>query len=158
MGKLQPQSLSKANKPIATGTSSDRLILGVGTELGERIRFYRERGQESQERFAVAIGATSSAVSRWERGEVDPQLQFIIRMCKHWGISTTELLRGDPVTEDEPSEAYKAFLTTDYGQIADKRGWLPALRSMRFPVEPTVQLYCDLVHSLVSAAQRREKP
>jgi transcriptional regulator with XRE-family HTH domain len=129
----------------------------VGAELGERIRWFRERAQESQERFAVAIGATGSAVSRWERGEVDPQLGFILKMCEHWGVSPTELLT--PVGIAQPageSEAFKVFEASEYGEIAKRRGWLAALRTMRFPVEPTTQLYCDMVHALMAEAQRRK--
>lgn len=42
------------------------------TYTPDEIRALRKRANMSQEEFAVALGAASRSVSRWEKGEIVP--------------------------------------------------------------------------------------
>lgn len=51
--------------------------------LAQRIRTLRQAHGMTQEQLAVAVGVTKSAVSGWERGEVDNiKLANFLRLCR----------------------------------------------------------------------------
>ena len=60
--------------------------------IGEKIcQMRRERGM-TQEMLAEKLVISAQAVSKWERGIANPDLELIPRIAKLFGISTDELL------------------------------------------------------------------
>ena len=60
--------------------------------LGERIR--KLRGKESRDQFAKSFLAKASTLARWEAGESQPELGFLIRLASAFGVSFEWLATG----------------------------------------------------------------
>ena len=64
-------------------------------KLGETIRALRLRDGRTQETLALALGVTSQAVSRWEKGVCCPDLELIPSIAHYFGVSIDELFGYD---------------------------------------------------------------
>lgn len=54
----------------------------------------RTDGNMSQERFAEVLGVSRQSVQKWESGACVPELDKLIRIAKHFGISLDALILG----------------------------------------------------------------
>ena len=61
--------------------------------LGERIQQLRKTEGLSQEQLADVLDVSRQAVSKWETDQSAPEIEKILAMSKHFGISTDELTR-----------------------------------------------------------------
>lgn len=68
--------------------------------IGKRIKSARQKAGMSQEELAQSIGATKSAVSRYEAGKRQPSYDQLQRIAKVLGVSIYELFDGSMVDED----------------------------------------------------------
>ena len=59
--------------------------------LGDIMRELRHRDGRTQEDLAQALGITSQAVSRWEKGICYPDMELIPSMANYFGVSIDEL-------------------------------------------------------------------
>ena len=62
--------------------------------VGERIAVLRKRHGMTQEQLADQLGATRQAVSKWESGKTNPDIEYIIAMSRFFHVSTDYLLLG----------------------------------------------------------------
>lgn len=62
--------------------------------LGKQIKTYREQAGLSQEQLAKQLYVTRQSVSKWESGEVIPDLDKIITMAKIFNVSLDNLILG----------------------------------------------------------------
>ena len=77
--------------------------------IGETICKYRQAKQMTQEEFASRLGVTPQAVSKWERGNGQPDISLVEGICRILGISADILLRienkvvesGNPIEDAE---------------------------------------------------------
>ncbi len=60
-------------------------------KLGEQMRELRRRDGRTQEDLAQALGVTSQAVSRWEKGICYPDMELVPSIANFFGISIDEL-------------------------------------------------------------------
>lgn len=60
--------------------------------VGERIKELRTEKGLTQKDLADKLFVTAQAVSRWEKGEVEPSVSTLSEMSKIFGVSTDELL------------------------------------------------------------------
>ncbi len=58
------------------------------------IRQMRDEHGWAQLDVAVGVGASTSAVARWERGEVVPRDKYHERLAKLFGVSVEEIAFG----------------------------------------------------------------
>ncbi|MDE5939481.1 MAG: helix-turn-helix transcriptional regulator [Lachnospiraceae bacterium] len=71
------------------------------TELSARLRQLRKSAGLSQEQLAEALDISRQAVSKWESGVSNPDIQNIIQLGKLYGISTDAILLGEsPASEN----------------------------------------------------------
>jgi transcriptional regulator with XRE-family HTH domain len=69
-------------------------------DIGERLK--EARGELSQVEFARLIGVTKNTVGRYERGEREPDIEYLTKTYKTLNINPTWLLTGDgPKTLDD---------------------------------------------------------
>ena len=63
--------------------------------IAERILKLRKDAGLSQEAFAEKLGVSRQSVSKWESGNVMPDLDKVVAMCELFGISTDYLLTAN---------------------------------------------------------------
>ena len=66
--------------------------------IGERIQALRKARGLSQEELAAQIGVSRQAVSKWEAGQSQPDLDKVLALSDFFGVTTDYLLRSDPQT------------------------------------------------------------
>ena len=74
-------------------------------ELKDVIRLHRERMNLSMAGLGRLVGASRSAVSHWEKGELRPGLSKVMKLAECFGVTETELLH--PTAENEENEDSK---------------------------------------------------
>ena len=73
-------------------------------ELKDRIALARKQAGLSQEQLGERLGVSRQAVSKWESGQANPDVDYLARMCDVLKISSDWLLLGrEP--ESGPSPA-----------------------------------------------------
>lgn len=70
-------------------------------KTGQFICILRKQRGLTQRELAEAIGVTDKAVSRWERGRGLPDVSLLSPLADALGTSVTELLAGEPLSEEE---------------------------------------------------------
>lgn len=70
-------------------------------KTGQFICILRKQRGLTQRALAEAVGVTDKAVSRWERGRGLPDVSLLSPLAAALGTSVTELLAGEPLTEEE---------------------------------------------------------
>lgn len=63
--------------------------------IGDVISRYRQAGKMTQEEFALRLGVTAQAVSKWERNQGMPDVSLLAGICRVLGISADTLLGVD---------------------------------------------------------------
>ena len=60
--------------------------------IGQRIREIRLEKKLNQSDFGKSISVSQDTISLWERGKSLPNTEFIILICKIYGVSANYLL------------------------------------------------------------------
>lgn len=66
-------------------------------QIGENISRYRREQNMTQDEFAIRLGVTPQAVSKWERGCSLPDITLVAEICKLLKIQADRLLGMDGV-------------------------------------------------------------
>ncbi len=72
--------------------------------IGARILEYRKAANMSQEEFALKIGVSRQAVSKWELDKAYPDLDKLVDICEIFNISIDELVHGKQALAPEAVE------------------------------------------------------
>ena len=98
--------------------------------LNERIIQARKQAGLTQEQLGEKLGVSRQAVSKWESGQANPDITYIVEMCRLFDVSSDWLLMGKEPgsaasTESEPSggKTYCLFLNHN-----DEFSWTVAQR------------------------------
>ena len=75
----------------------------MNIETANRLLQYRKKHNLSQEELASRIGVSRQAVSKWERAEASPDTDNLVLLAEIYGVSLDELLKGEPVVEQQES-------------------------------------------------------
>lgn len=75
----------------------------MSTEIGSRIRKYREERKISRSELARTLGLTVSCISNWELGQNDPAADHLGDLCRALQVSPSDLL-GIQLIDGEMSE------------------------------------------------------
>ena len=130
--------------------------------LGERIYSLRKARGLSQEELADAVGVSRQAVSKWELGESQPEVDKAVLLAQALGVTTDQLLLGEP--ENKPEKAIPAQPQRDYPKalagLLKKHGYkagylLIAYGALMLLVAGVVFL---MVHGFFSAAGQTAVP
>lgn len=63
-------------------------------QLNERIIQARKQAGLTQEQLGEALGVSRQAVSKWESGQANPDVSYVVKMCELFGTSADWLLIG----------------------------------------------------------------
>jgi len=75
--------------------------------LGEKILLLRKQNSMTQEQLAERLAITRQTVSKWELGESEPDITYLIQLSEIFQVTTDHLLKDAPntsPTSDFPSE------------------------------------------------------
>ena len=59
---------------------------------GEALKYHREQANLSQRQLAKEIGISQGNISRWESGEILPNIDFCVKLADFYGITVDELI------------------------------------------------------------------
>lgn len=105
--------------------------------IGERILLHRKRLGLSQEELAARLGVSRQAVSKWELGVSTPEPENIIALARIFGITTDELLTGQPSVSPsagstDASTTWLDHLPSFLGRYFRRYGWLAGVYLVLF--------------------------
>lgn len=97
-------------------------------ELNERITQARKHAGMTQEQLGEALGVSRQAVSKWESGQANPDVTYIMKMCRIFEVSADWLLFGaeqTPPVQGQPAipkgkteHGYTLYLTKNFDHDA----------------------------------------
>ena len=102
-------------------------------KLNEKIYDCRKKAGLSQDALAEKIGVSRQAVSKWEIGSAQPELDNIVALAKVFSVTTDWLLTDDPEPvseeppESPPTKNYPAWvddLPQFVGRTLKRYGWI----------------------------------
>ena len=73
-------------------------------KFSEKLTELRHSRGWSQEQLGERLGVTRQTVSKWELGSTTPELEKLAMMSDIFGVSTDELIKGEPQEASRPSE------------------------------------------------------
>ncbi len=98
---------------------------GAMVEFGERIYNLRRKSGLSQEEFAIKLGVSRQAVSKWETGQSVPDSEKAAAIGAYFGVSLDWLINGNETAEPSaavepaaPQTAEPASAVEPVGQLA----------------------------------------
>ena len=69
--------------------------------IGQRISHLRKHNAMTQEELADVLGTTRQAISKWESGKSLPDIDYVIKIGEHFGVSMDYLLLGRTTSQDQ---------------------------------------------------------
>ncbi len=87
--------------------------------VGENIKRLRLQHKMTQKNVADKLFVTVQAVSRWEKGDVEPSISTIVELARIFGVTTDEILGVDQEntannetngTDEQQKDSYRPFL------------------------------------------------
>ena len=72
--------------------------------IGDNIKFYRKKNQLTQDDIAKGCSVTRQAVSKWENGKTQPDIQTLSMLANVLEVSEEEIIYG-------PSDSEKKVIT-----------------------------------------------
>lgn len=85
--------------------------------VGERIKYLREKKQESQEKLGEAIGLSQNSISKLEKGETQLTLENQYSLAKHFNVSHDYLITGKD--NDSLLTLLEKYISLDYSTISE---------------------------------------
>jgi len=85
--------------------------------LSERLKKVRMEKGVTQKVFAEALNVSSSAVSKWENGQNEPDIETLLEIANYYGISIKELIEEDL---EKASDGQKQQENTEEGARSEK--------------------------------------
>ena len=81
-------------------------------KLSENIVLLRHQAKMSQSELAGKLFVTPQAVSRWERGETEPDVETIKKLAEVFAVSVEDVINGpeSALTKELEKKIYKGYL------------------------------------------------
>lgn len=72
--------------------------------IGQRLKTLRKEKGLTQEQLGERLDVSSRSVSRWENGVNLPDFDLLLELCRLYGVSLDELLKGEKRNVSEETE------------------------------------------------------
>lgn len=93
--------------------------------LGENLKKLRLQRGVTQKAFAEALNVSSSAVSKWESGQNEPDMETMLKIARYYSISLEALLDGVQEKAEEKSISTDKNADSKYTPgRKERRKWL----------------------------------
>ena len=63
--------------------------------LAQNLKYLRERNGELQKDMCELLGVTEATMSKYESGYIEPDIEKLITLADHFGVTIDDLLRND---------------------------------------------------------------
>ncbi len=83
------------NTAFYSNLCNDLTVEGKAVKYGEALRIQRELAGLNQVELAHRIGISQQNISRWERDEVLPNIDFCVKLADFYNITVDELIGRD---------------------------------------------------------------
>ena len=114
--------------------------------IGKRIRIERMEKGITQNELARMLGMTQDSISLWEKGKRIPDTQYVISLCKVFGVSADYLLG----LEDDFGVRVPAPVSTDI-LTAEEKKYIENLRQL----SPNLrQLMSETLDTMVAESRK----
>ena len=80
--------------------------------LGEKINFLRKTNGLTQEQLAEQVAVTRQTISKWELGESEPEIAYLLQISSIFHVTTDYLLKDIPDTQSDMHHIDKQGLTS----------------------------------------------
>ena len=145
--------------------------------LGNAINKLRNDANLSQEQFATLFGVSQQSVQKWENGDSVPELNKIIKISKHFGVSLDALILENDnrivgemkgTNQIKPQyanihdwEFYSSNLLTEYQQSIEEGLDIEAYKDVflavsRLPKDERKKKLGDILFDVVISANQKE--
>lgn len=111
---LQPKIAADATDVGGTQPEKHAIFLSEGGKnmnIADRLKELRKNAGYSQEQLAEMLDISRQAVSKWESGQGNPDIENVIRLTEIYGVSADYILLGHEKKEclevPEPKENFK---------------------------------------------------
>ena len=111
--------------------------------FSERLRYVR--GNLSREDFAEAIGVHKNTVGRYERGQSEPELSVISRICSKFEVDPKWLISGEGI---KPNVSDKQFFT-EYSEDGHSLYVLKRRGEQDNSIEYNISLLSEIIINLI---------
>ena len=81
--------------------------------IGDNIKFYRKKNQLTQDDIAEACNVTRQAVSKWENGKTQPDIQTLSMLASTLEVSEEDLIYGLSDSEKKALTKIKESTTVE---------------------------------------------
>ncbi len=133
------------------------------TQLGEKIRFHRQRMGLTQTELAKRIVISFQAVSGWETGSTLPDIENLCRLAEVFGVSVDSLMKRESLDREEIMIAVDGGGTSAEFALFTSKGriltvfQLPGTNASVIGVDAAYSIFCqgiDLCRSRCSFVKR----
>ena len=93
-------------------------VIFMAKPLAQILRSARQNKGLTQEQLAAQLYVTRQAVSSWEKGRTQPDLDTLRNVCTALDLSPEELLLGKPHTEDSSAALIRGAAVCFWGMTA----------------------------------------
>ena len=94
-------------------------LRGAMTDYGKKIAELRAASKMTQAELGAKLNVTSQAVSKWENGLSEPDIESIRKICQIFNITFDEFFGAEPKTEEEAKKPTAAVVLA-YCDVCDK--------------------------------------
>lgn len=112
---------------------------------------YLEENHKTQAELAQYVGASTSAVSAWCRGQKTPRMDKIDKMCEFFGIKRSDLM------EDHDANQKEYYFDKETADIAQKLYENKDLRMLFDAASDSEPEDLKALHSMILALKRKER-
>ena len=61
-------------------------------EFGKKLRAFRKDKQQNQKQLAAIANTTTATISRWENGQMTPNILDILSISQYYGVTIEDML------------------------------------------------------------------
>lgn len=93
-------------------------------KLSENIRNLRKSKGLTQEKLAEQLHTTRQSVSKWEQGNLEPNIQMLIRLADYFGVTLDELVLDENEMKNDKNVENEHYKSMNFFEFISQKWWL----------------------------------